>query len=779
MVERLKVLVVENKDADANWLLSILQEIPMDSIRVKSFKEISKVIPQSHCDAILLSLNLPDLSGLNSLSKLKEQCPDIPIIVSVPEGQEEDAYEAVKNGAQGFIRVYTLDIFSVAAVIHQAFQRQNTTTEIWKSQRQMANLVCNLPGFVYRCRNDPDWTMEYISDGCKELTGYNPVDIVQNKKISYMEIIHPEDRKKVSDVIQGAVKKKIRFQVDYRILTASGGEKWVWEQGSAMDIDSDDNVLEGFVTDITDKKLREMQMQSVVSIGDVLRNSIEHKNFLSDAIKKISAIYQIPDIAIMLTTEKSGIVRLEAALGGWKTFVGREAEIKDCVSYSAIKENRIVTYDRNRDQDKICPAFRDQGSRYIGFIPLSTKRKTSGLIVISKKTPFLPHDLEAFKAIADMLASAIERSNLVMKVEKQLRRLESLHTIDQAITSVYEIKVVNKIILEQACKELGADAADILIFNSASNMLEYMGANGFLDRLIQNIRVPLTTSVAGKVLLENKDYAISNLEKNPLWFIRKNMQVENFRAYFAQPLSNKGEVVGVMEVFFRQPFFPDEEWNGFFEALATQAAVAYDSYRKYTDLQKIQQNMASSFRSTLETWSKSMELNEIESHGHIRRVTNNTIRLAREMGVAEEALLDIERGALLHDIGKIGIMDNILLKKGELSDEEWIEIKKHPQIARDLLHNVKLLENALDIPYSHHENWDGSGYPQGLIGNAIPLSARIFSVVETYDVLISDRPFRKPWSKEEAIRYLVDQKGKKFDPDVVDKFLNIIQPINN
>jgi HD-GYP domain-containing protein (c-di-GMP phosphodiesterase class II) len=250
------------------------------------------------------------------------------------------------------------------------------------------------------------------------------------------------------------------------------------------------------------------------------------------------------------------------------------------------------------------------------------------------------------------------------------------------------------------------------------------------------------------------------------------MQVENFKSFFAYPMVIKGETIGVMEVYMRKVFYPDRDWDVFLEALATQAAVAYDSFKKYSELQRMQQNTSASFRSTLETWSKSLEMHDLESEGHIRRVTNDTIRLARALGMDEGKLPDIERGALLHDIGKIGIMDEILLKKGDLTDEDWKEIKRHPQIARDLLSNVKLLEDAMDIPYSHHENWDGSGYPQGLKGEEIPLPARIFAVVDTFDAMTSPRPYRNAWTKTEAIHYLIEQKGKKFDPQVVDLFID-------
>lgn len=152
-------------------------------------------------------------------------------------------------------------------------------------------------------------------------------------------------------------------------------------------------------------------------------------------------------------------------------------------------------------------------------------------------------------------------------------------------------------------------------------------------------------------------------------------------------------------------------------------------------------------------------------------MTSQTLRLAKELGIEESELPNIERGALLHDIGKLGILDEILLKKGKLTDSEWHEIEKHPVIAKDLLSGVNLLKDAIEIPFSHHENWDGSGYPQGLKGEAIPLAARVFAVVETYDALLSDKPYRKAWTKDKTIDYLKEEKGKKFDPIIINTFL--------
>ena len=362
--------------------------------------------------------------------------------------------------------------------------------------------------------------------------------------------------------------------------------------------------------------------------------------------------------------------------------------------------------------------------------------------------------------------------NLIQKLEKQLARVGSLHAIDQAITGVFDIRVINHVILEEVRKGLGADAAVILHLNPLTNTLDLNGDVGLKSSFIKTKKLPISTSLAGKALMNRTVFEAPDLAKGPEELQIKDWDDEGFKAYFAHPLIVKGKPIGVMELFFRHPFYPDVEWLKFFESLATQAAVAYDSCHTFGDLQRVKQNLANNYNAALETWSRSLELNNIESEGHVQRVTNQTLKLARNLGIAESELPNIERGALLHDIGKLGILDEILLKKGELSETEWHEIEKHPAIAKDLLSGVNLLKDAIEIPFSHHENWDGSGYPQGLRGEEIPKAARIFAVVEAYDALLSEKPYRKAWSKEKAIEYLKQERGKKFEPTIVDAFLN-------
>jgi putative two-component system response regulator len=192
------------------------------------------------------------------------------------------------------------------------------------------------------------------------------------------------------------------------------------------------------------------------------------------------------------------------------------------------------------------------------------------------------------------------------------------------------------------------------------------------------------------------------------------------------------------------------------------------------NLEEAHKQLLFAYDETIEGWSRAMDLRDKETEGHSQRVTELTIKLAQALGMPKEELVPVRRGALLHDMGKLGIPDSILLKPGKLNEEEWDFMRQHPQLAHNMLHPIEYLRPALDIPYCHHEKWDGTGYPRGLKGEQIPLAARIFAVVDVWDALTSDRPYRPAWEREKVLEYIREQSGKHFDPRVVKGFLEII-----
>ena len=249
---------------------------------------------------------------------------------------------------------------------------------------------------------------------------------------------------------------------------------------------------------------------------------------------------------------------------------------------------------------------------------------------------------------------------------------------------------------------------------------------------------------------------------------------ENFQAYCGVPLLAKGQVKGVLEVFHRAPLEPDDEWLNFLETLSGQAAIAVDNAELFDHLQRSNAELTLAYDATIEGWSGALDLRDKETEGHTQRVTELTLELAHRMGLTEEERVHVRRGALLHDIGKMGVPDAILLKPGQLTAEEWEIMRKHPTYAYEMLAPIVYLRPALDIPHYHHEKWDGTGYPHGLKGEQIPLAARLFAVVDVWDALRSDRPYRQAWPEDRVRAHIQSLAGTHFDPQVAEAFIRLI-----
>jgi putative nucleotidyltransferase with HDIG domain len=302
--------------------------------------------------------------------------------------------------------------------------------------------------------------------------------------------------------------------------------------------------------------------------------------------------------------------------------------------------------------------------------------------------------------------------------------------------------------------------------------LEYAAGAGFRTRVVEQSRVKLGTGHAGRAALEYRTVICPNLAQAPASFGRSALVAnEEFLSHFVTPLIVKGQVKGVLEVFHRQPFEPGQDWLDYFETLATQAAIAIDNAFLFENLQRSNTELRLAYDATIEGWSRALDMRDKETEGHTLRVTEMALRLAEKMGMSDSEKVNLRRGALLHDIGKMGVPDTVLLKPGPLTDDEWKIMRQHPTFAYEMLKPIDYLRPALDIPYCHHEKWDGSGYPRGLKGDAIPLAARVFAVIDVFDALTVDRPYRQAWQKEKVYTYIREHAGKHFDPEVVAAFL--------
>ncbi|MDP2479058.1 MAG: HD domain-containing phosphohydrolase [Candidatus Palauibacterales bacterium] len=359
-----------------------------------------------------------------------------------------------------------------------------------------------------------------------------------------------------------------------------------------------------------------------------------------------------------------------------------------------------------------------------------------------------------------------------LHAENQVRRIKSLREIDLAITASRDLPVTLDLVLQQVVEHLAADAAAILMWSDVSQKFEFAAARGFRTRALRHTALALGEGYAGQVARDRRTRVVQDLATEPGSLARSpELEDEDFASYAATPLVAKGRVNGVLEVFRRSPLPGSREWRDFLEVLAGQAAIAIDSAHLFQDLQDSHRRLRAAYGHTIEGWARALTLRDAETWDHTERVTEITLRLARRMGVPEEALTHVRHGALLHDIGKVGVPDAILLKPGPLDEDEWRVMRRHPVLAYQLLAPIDYLQPALAIPYAHHEKWDGTGYPRGLSGREIPFTARIFAVVDVWDALRSDRPYRDAWSPEKALEHIRAQSGRQFDPEVTSAFL--------
>ena len=427
--------------------------------------------------------------------------------------------------------------------------------------------------------------------------------------------------------------------------------------------------------------------------------------------------------------------------------------------------------------DLIFGRYFDQvGIESLLCVPLRGQGQAMGTLTLLRdrgEYPFSLEDQSFLQELADRAGLAIINTRLYADSLRRLEYVQALREIDMAITGSVDLHVTLRVILEKAMAQLHMDAVDVLTFNPHAQTLNFIAGRGFRTRALQGISIRLGQYYAGRAALERRPIYIANLLDNREWLDRSHLLVsEGFVSCYVMPLLSKGQIKGVMEVFSHSEMLLDQEWQDFLESIAGQAAIAIDNANLFDDLQRSNVELKLAYDATIEGWSRALDLRDRETEGHTKRVTEMTERLAQAMNVSDADLVHIRRGALLHDIGKMGVPDFILLKTGKLNEDEWVIMRKHPQYAYDMLAPIAYLRPALDIPYCHHEKWDGTGYPRGLKGEQIPLPARIFAVVDVWDATTTGRIYHPPWPKNEALKYIYSLAGKQFDPVVVEAFID-------
>jgi PAS domain S-box-containing protein len=368
------------------------------------------------------------------------------------------------------------------------------------------------------------------------------------------------------------------------------------------------------------------------------------------------------------------------------------------------------------------------------------------------------------------------RKRSELSVRQQLDRMSALRAIDMAITTSPDLELTLSILVQQVRTQLQVDAACILLVNRKTNTLEFATGDGFRTEALQHTSLEEGMGYAGQAASTRQIVRVPNLTSRDTDFLRSPyFSQEGFVDYFAIPLVAKMQMLGVLEIFHRSPLNPQPDWLDFMNMLAGQAAIAIDSAVMFHDFEETNSALTTAYDATIEGWSRALELRDRETQGHTKRVTKMVTRLAALLGMSQDEIVHIRRGAALHDIGKMAIPDQILFKPGPLDPREWEVMRQHTSIAAELLKPIPYLAPAMEIPEYHHEKWDGTGYPRGLREEQIPRAARLFAAVDVYDALTSDRPYRKAWSHKDAVAYIQGESGKHFDPKVIEAFSRMME----
>jgi putative nucleotidyltransferase with HDIG domain len=524
---------------------------------------------------------------------------------------------------------------------------------------------------------------------------------------------------------------------------------------------------------------RERELEAIASVSATLRTTRTLDEMLTRLLNQALTLVQGEAGSIWLYDPATDNVELKIQQGERNQPAGSAFRLGEGITGLAVKRGEsIVSSEFSRDP-QIPEESRSQvPDRIAGAcVPLHAEEDIVGVLFVQVTPPraLTNGEVRILKALAEIGGNAIHRMYLHEQTVKQLKRLAALRSIDLAISNILDLQLTLKIVLNEVIEQLEVDAAAVLLIQPGSSKLEYVAGQGFFTNNIEATRVAIGEGNAGRAVIERRIIEVPDLMHVDGKFKRAQLLArEEFVSYYAVPLLTRGEVKGVLEIFNRTRLSPDREWLNFLETLGGQAAIAVENSILFQDLQRSNFELAMAYDATIEGWSRALDLRDRETEGHTQRVTEMTLRLARKMGLSDERLVLIRRGALLHDIGKMGIPDYILHKPEELTEEEQQFMRKHPQLAYDMLEPIAYLRDALDIPYCHHEKWDGSGYPRGLAGTQIPLEARLFTIVDVWDAITTDRPYRKGWNREKALEHIRAESGKYFDPHLVEIFLQEI-----
>jgi len=752
-----KILLVGHDPDIINMIRSVLavsrretDQYDFHLITTEYLHQVPEVLKADKFDIILIPFL--DSSSLveTSIRYLRLEYPFLKVIAY---GDRDGLDAALDVGVWDYLIKDQINEFLVKRIIRNAMECRRAEEELEESEDKFRDVFDQ--SIIGKVITQATGEMQ-INRAFAEMLGYS-IDELKGK--NFLEITHPEDvdaSRRMMELLLSGGANSVQFTKRY--LHKSG--KTVWSEVRLHLRRNKEGKPLYFIStiiDITDR----LQMENALR---------ESERFVHSTLNALSSHIAVLDETGTIIYINRAWSEFASANDGdpQKTGVGinylsvcDQAEANDTVAHEMAAGIRSVM--KGEDSRFTIEYSCHSPSEPRWFMAHVTRFEETGPLRI-----VVQHENITGRKLAE--------ENIV----RQIGHLKALRKIDEAIEGGIDLHSVLEIFLKHSMAELEVDAAVILLYDPDEQRLKYELGAGLQTNALRYTRLKLGDGYAGRAMQNRKVIFVPNLQTRMTDFLRSpTFSLEGFICYVGIPLIAKDEVKGVLEIFHRTAMEPNQDWFDFAETLAGRAAIAIDNAQLFDGLQRSNTELRMAYDTTIEGWSKALDLRDKETEGHTQRVTELTVQMARAMGFGEEEIEHIRRGALLHDIGKMGVPDNILLKNGALNEEEWKIMRMHPVYAHELLFPIRFLQPALDIPYCHHEKWDGSGYPRGLRGEQIPLAARLFAVVDIWDAVRSGRPYRKAWSKKKALEHIKSLSGSHLDPKVVELFLGLINDIFN
>ncbi|MGH2523125.1 MAG: HD domain-containing phosphohydrolase, partial [Anaerolineales bacterium] len=509
-------------------------------------------------------------------------------------------------------------------------------------------------------------------------------------------------------------------------------------------------------------------------LGQAFHSTLELDPLLVSILKQLQSAIRGEGGSVWLLSDDETELQCTHAVGpGAEEVVGRVLPAQKFLAAYTAARGESVKIDNASNSEwtaEFHQYFRRQ-ARNVIIAPLLARGDLLGTITIVNKLgqrTFSQDDLALLSALAGHAAVAIQNAQLYERQLRNSERQRLLEQIGRHLQQTLDIEELIPRIFAEVNKAINAEAQSIWLLNAEAGVLICRFATGPGSEEIRKISVPVGKGIVGSCVEKQESMLIADAQRDPRFFRGADDKTGLItHSLMSVPMVLEGKSIGAIQAINKRTgaLFTLDDLN-LLRSIADSAALAINNARLFTELQ-------ASYDNTLDALAAALDLRDRETEGHSRRVVEYTARLARQIGLDPLTITEIRRGALIHDIGKIGVPDAVLHKPGPLDPQERKIIERHPQAGFEMLVGIPYLKEEIKIVLAHQEKWDGTGYPFGLQSEAIPLGARLFAIADTFDALTSDRPYRKGRPYQVARQIIVEESGKQFDPIAVEAFVAV------